>query len=317
MRIKNYLATTITEAMSQVKEELGSDAIILSTETIDGQVKLVAALDEKDNLDFNAAEELLVTPSRYRFDDSHLRDCLDYHGVIDTVAERILAYCRNMSLEREIRDEQKLLSACFSEMFRFGNLLDLQTPVKMFMGVPGSGKSTMIAKIATQAKFKKLSCCIMSTDNVRAGANHQLEAFAKILETDFLFSQGGRNLYENVNQAKQRYELILIDTPGVNPFVSAEIDSLKNIFEVVKSEIMMTVDAGKNSYEAVEIAEIFKQFGVKYILPTRLDLTRRIGSLISIAGCCHMGFCAASVSSKIAQGLTNVNHKSLAKLILS
>ncbi len=316
MRIKNYLAATMSEAMLLVKEELGADAVIISTETIDGQVKVVAALEEREDIDFNPADELQITPSRFRFDDSRLRDCLDYHGVIDTVAERILAYCRNLSLERGISDEHRLLSTCFGEMFSFGSLLDLSSPVKMFMGVPGSGKSTVIAKVATQARFNKISCCIISTDNVRAGANHQLEAFAKILETDFFFCKGERSLYEAVRTARQTYRLVLIDTPGVNPFVAAEIDRLRGLAEVVKSDIVLTADAGKNSYEAVEIAEIFNQFGVKYLLPTRLDLTRRIGSLISIAGCCRTGFCAASVNSSIAQGLAAINHKSLAKLIL-
>ena len=96
MRLKNYLAASMTEAMNQVKEELGPDAIIISVETVDGQFKVVAALEEREDIDFNAADELKITPSRFRFDDSHLRDCLDYHGVIDTVAERILAYCRNL-----------------------------------------------------------------------------------------------------------------------------------------------------------------------------------------------------------------------------
>lgn len=317
MRIKNYLAASMTEAMSLVKEELGPDAIIISTETIDGHFKVVAALEDREEIDFNAAEELEITPSRFRFDDSHLRECLNYHGVIDIVAERILAYCRNMSLERGISDEQRLLSACFSEMFNFGSLLDLTCPVKMFMGVPGSGKSTVIAKVATQARFNKIRCCIISTDNVRAGANHQLEAFAKILETDFFFCKGERSLYEAVRAARQAYQLVLIDTPGVNPFITEEIERVRLLVEAVKCEIVMTVDAGKNSYESVEIAEIFNQFMIKYILPTRLDLTRRIGSLLSIAGCCRTGFCAASVSSSIAQGLAEINNKSLAKLILS
>lgn len=317
MRLKNYLAASMTEAMKLVRDELGPDAIIISTETVDGRFKLVAALEDKEDIDYNTADELEITPSRFRFDDSHLRECLDYHGVIDTVAERILAYCRNLSLERGISDEHRLLSACFGEMFKFGSLLDLSCPVKMFMGVPGSGKSTVIAKVATQARFNKIRCCIISTDNVRAGANHQLEAFAKILETDFFFCKGERSLYEAVRSARQTYEMVLIDTPGVNPFIEGEIDRVRLLAEAVKCEIVMTVDAGKNSYESVEIAEIFNQFGIKYILPTRLDLTRRIGSLLSVAGCCRIGFCAASVSSSIAQGLAAINNKSLAKLILS
>lgn len=245
MRLKNYLAASMTEAMNQVKEELGPDAIIISAETVDGQFKVVAALEEREDIDFNAADELKITPSRFRFDDSHLRDCLDYHGVIDTVAERILAYCRNLSLERGISDEHRLLSACFAEMFAFGSLLDLNCPVKMFMGVPGSGKSTIIAKVATQARFNKIRCCIISTDNVRAGANHQLEAFAKILETDFFFCKGGRSLFDAVRSARQNYQLVLIDTPGVNPFIAAEIERLRSLAEVVKCEMVMTVDAGK------------------------------------------------------------------------
>ena len=317
MRLKNYVAANISEAMLLIKNELGPDAIIISTENENGQVKVVAALDEKENIDFNSADELEIIPSRQRFDDTHLRDCLDYHGVIPVVSERILAYCRNQSLEQGISDEQRLVMSCFREMFKFGSLLDLTCPVKMFMGVPGSGKSTTIAKVATQARFEGLRSCIISTDNVRAGANNQLEAFAKILETDFFFCKGERSLYEAVRSAKRTYQLILIDTPGVNPFIQSEIDNLHNQTEAVKSDVILTVDAGKNSFEAVEIAEIFKQFGVKYLLPTRLDLTRRIGSLLSIAGCCRMGFCAASVSSSIARSMAPITAKNLSKLILS
>ena len=228
MRLKNYVAANISEAMLLVKNELGPDAIIISTENENGLVKVVAALDEKENIDFNSAEELEIIPSRQRFDDTHLRDCLDYHGVIPVVSERILAYCRNQSLEQGISDEQRLVMSCFREMFKFGSLLDLTCPVKMFMGVPGSGKSTTIAKVATQARFEGLRSCIISTDNVRAGANNQLEAFAKILETDFFFCKGERSLYEAVRSAKRTYQLILIDTPGVNPFIQGEIDNLHN-----------------------------------------------------------------------------------------
>ena len=48
MRLKNYLAASMTEAMNQVKEELGPDAIIISVETVDGQFKVVAALEERE-----------------------------------------------------------------------------------------------------------------------------------------------------------------------------------------------------------------------------------------------------------------------------
>ncbi len=316
MKIKKFIAPSMTEAMNLVREELGDEAVIISSETIEGKHCLTAAIEEAENIGFDHEDQLEITPGRHIFDDTHLRDCLEYHGVVDTVAERILAYVRNYSLEYGIKDEPRLLTSCFETMFTFGSLWE-NCPVKMFMGVPGSGKSTAIAKVATQARFQKKQTCIISTDNVRAGANHQLEAFARILETDFYFCGNERSLYEAVKKARQNYELILVDTPGINPFIDEETERLRDISEAVKSDIILTMDIGKNTCEAVEIAEIFSRFGVKYILPTRLDLTRRIGALISVAACCRLSYCAASVNASIAQGLAEINARSLAKLILA
>ena len=63
--------------------------------------------------------------------------------------------------------------------------------------------------------------------------------------------------------------------------------------------------------------DIFAEIGARFLLPTRLDLTRRIGALLSVAACCEFGFCSASVSSSIAKGLSPVDGEALAKLVLS
>lgn len=39
MRLKNYLAASMTEAMNQVKEELGPDAIIIPSKRLTGNSK--------------------------------------------------------------------------------------------------------------------------------------------------------------------------------------------------------------------------------------------------------------------------------------
>ena len=87
--------------------------------------------------------------------------------------------------------------------------------------------------------------------------------------------------------------------------------------EAVRADMILTMDAGKNTFEAVEIADIFAGIGARFLLPTRLDLTRRIGALLSVAACCEFGFCSASVSSSIAKGLSPVDGEALAKLVLA
>ena len=317
MKIKSYTAPSSFEAMRQAAADLGDDAIIISTETQpDGNIKVTVAVEEKEDINFNDKDELEVVSSRSVFDDSKIREALEYHSVLDLVKERILAKVRLCHKKAPDEDNKQLLSKCFSELFKFSNPLDLQNKVKLFMGTSGSGKSTAIAKTATQAKLKKISSCIISTDNVRAGANQQLQAFAKILDVDFCFCKDARSLFDTVQKSSEKYDLVLIDTPGINPFLAEDVAKVSAMTEAVKADMILTMTAGLNTYEAIEIAEVFTEIGARYLMPTRMDLTRRIGSLLSVASCCELSFSSAGVSSSIAKGLAPIDAKSLAELIL-
>lgn len=72
--------------------------------------------------------------------------------------------------------------------------------------------------------------------------------------------------------------------------MAAEVDKVAAFAEAVKADKILTMDAGRNVSEAVEVAETFKNLGAAYLLPTRLDLTRRIGTVLSVADCCNLTF---------------------------
>ena len=318
MKIKTFTAAGSMEAMRQAREALGDEAVIISTETLDdGQVRVTAAVDEAEEISFNDNQELEICDNPARYTDRLLRESLEYHDTLDLVKQRILAAVRKLSAEKKIYDDRRLLELALEQLYGFSDILNLQTPCKIFMGAPGSGKSTAIAKTAALARMKKIPCCIVSTDNVRAGANKQLEAFAGILEQDFFFCQSERNLYELLKKAETAYGLVLIDTPGINPFLPEEVAKVSRWLEVVKGEAVLVMSAGTNTFEAIEVAEVFTELGASKLLPTRLDLTRRLGSLLSVAACCELDFCAGSVSSNIAGGLAEITPGGLAKLILA
>ena len=318
MKIKKITARNMQEALSQIRAELGADAVIISSETRpDGSMEVTAATEEQEDFNFDAEDNPAEIYVKEEFEEKRLRDCLEYHGVLDVVSSKIMATARQISREKQEKDERKVLTETLDRLYAFSQIIDLVHPVKLFMGTSGSGKSTAIAKTATQAKMQKISCVIISTDNVRAGANKQLEAFAKILEQDFYFCPNAKDLYSRVEAAKKNYGLILIDTPGINPFMDKEVARVAEYCDSVKSQKILTMDAGRNPIEAVEIGEIFADLGAKYLLPTRLDLTRRIGTVLSVAACCDMSFFAAGVSSSIANGLASIDAKSLTNLILS
>ena len=50
MKIKRFFAPDIRQAMRMVKEELGSDAVIMSNKSVDGGVEIVAARDFDEQL---------------------------------------------------------------------------------------------------------------------------------------------------------------------------------------------------------------------------------------------------------------------------
>ena len=317
MKIKNITASTMPEALSRIKSELGDDAVILSSETIAGQLHLTVALDETTDFDFAEDESIKEIDTKAYFDETSLREALEYHGVLDLVQYHILSSCREVNRQYNRADDLFVMQKALQKNFRFKSLFSEMTPVKIFMGTPGSGKSTAIAKIATQAKLKGIKTTIISTDNTRAGANKQLEAFADILAVDFSFYKEARELFRHIKNHGEEYGCILIDTPGINPFVKAELDKVYPFVDSLKCDKVLTFEAGINVYEAVEAAEIFAELGATSILPTRLDLTRRIGSILSIADCCNMAISGASVSASIAKGLAELDSASLAKLVLS
>jgi flagellar biosynthesis protein FlhF len=319
MKIKNFYASDVSRAMREVREILGEGAVIISTRNLDdGRVELTAAVEEEMGVSFDEKDDNIRIVSRYRFDDSAIRDSLDYHCTLDIMRDRILAMVKGISEAEQVFDDRKLLERTFARIFSYKDILETDRgKLKIFMGTPGSGKSTAVAKVATKARIKGLNPCIVSTDNVRAGANKQLEAFAGILEVDFRFVKGGKALFSLLQKAGNGYDLILVDTPGINPFIEEEVEKIREITEALEGDKIMTIDAGRNTFEAVEIAGIFRETGAGLFLPTRLDLTKRIGSCLSVAGCCELGFCAASVSADIARGLASVSSRSLTQLIMS
>ncbi len=313
MQVKQFTAPDIAQAMLLVKEDFGSDAVIVSTEEIDGNICITAAVEENDTIP-EALENKITEP---RFDDEKLRECLEYHDVSYDIAALLLAQARRVSQKYPEEDTIQVFSRVLEETFQYNNILTEGKKIKAFTGTTGSGKSTAIAKVAAQAGFLKKTCCIISTDTVRAGANKQLEAFAGILKTDFYFCKTARELFALIQKEQDKYQLILVDTPGINPYNSDEVSLVADFLESIKSNCMLTMDAGKNTKEAIEISEIFSRIGADFLLPTRLDMTHRVGSFISSAYANHLGLCCGGISSSIAHGLTEMTPKSLSHLLVS
>lgn len=305
MRLRNFTAPSMQEAMARVRQELGADAIIVSTDdTAAGEVRVTAAVEEADL-------RLGQTPPAADVTD-RLSEALAANGVPGTLAEKILM----ASLSLDADDELAALSGALAAVFTFAPIPDRgrSRPI-MFVGPPGAGKTMTIAKLAARAVMAKRPIRLITADTVRAGAIEQLAAVARILELRLHAVENVRRLAEAAAGGGE--ELTLIDTPGINPYNAVDCRDLTALVAAAGAEPLLVTAAGGDAVDCVEIARIFRDLGCSRMAVTRLDLTHRLGSVLAGAAGAKLAFCEAGVAPEIADGLSPFNPMVLARRLLA
>ena len=314
MRIKKFVDDDMIRLMRQVKEELGPEAVIVSTsQTRDGRCELVAAV-ETDDIDFTQDQSPEIYSASYS--DNFIREKLDFHEVGALTQAQLLSLCRQKAAAENLQDDTEILTLVLQDLFECYDILDIQKPVKAFVGLQGSGKTAALVKTAALARFGNISVSVISADTIRAGANAQLQAFADILDINFYAVRSDEELVEAIKTARNESDLVLIDTPGLNPFTEVEKERLQNLLSVIDGEKILTLDCGYNAYDAGEIGAKFAHVGATCLLPTKLDLCRRMGGLLSAAAEGKLKLGWASVGAGMSNGLMALDMQALAKALL-
>src|SRR5690606_16349072 len=119
-------------------------------------------------------------------------------------------------------------------------------------------------------------------DIIRAGGIEQLSAFTKLMRVDLQKAGNAKELraaLDNIRGADQ----IFIDTGGLNPFEPNEMKDLARLLSAGDIEPILVMPAAYDPDESGEIARIYGTLGIRSLLPTRLDIARRLGGLLSAA----------------------------------
>ena len=312
MRLKSFTAPTMAEAMELVRQELGDDAIIVSTQRAAGSkgVRITAALEPAD-ADLAVAE--MLSESTESTAAEAVRAALAEHGVPPKVADRMV----NAARTAEINDPTLACAAALEAGFNFAHLPEHGAPRPfMLVGPNGSGKSIAVAKLAARSVLKQRQVGVITCDNIRAGAVEQLAAFTSILEIDLMRARGPEALARIVESTNGLFDLIVIDSPGLNPFKQSDMDYLQALVEAADVEPVLVMAAGGDAMEAGEIGEAFAGIGATRLFASRLDTTRRLGAILACAEAGQMAFCDVSASPHVASGISPISAISLARLIM-
>jgi flagellar biosynthesis protein FlhF len=321
VRLKSFHAASMAEAMRMVRSALGDDAIIVATREEEGGVRVTAAIDESEAPSAPpppAPVEARRPPPRPPRPQPEIdvgdviADALRRHGTPHAVADRIVTAAEVFDTD----DPLLALGAGLDSIYDFNPLPDRHSekPI-MLVGPPGAGKTLTVAKLAARATLGGRLVGVITTDTVRAGGIDQLQAFTRLLKLRLLAVEDTLALADAL-LVQQGLDQVLIDSAGRNPFDNGDMADLAELLEAAEVEPVLVLPGGGDPVEAAEIAQSFRELGVTRLLVTRLDMTRRLGGLLSIAHEADMAFSDVSVTPKVAEGLTPLNPISLARLLL-
>jgi flagellar biosynthesis protein FlhF len=187
---------------------------------------------------------------------------------------------------------------------RFG-ALDWAKPI-MLVGTPGAGKTLTAAKLATRLVRQGDPPMVITADAQRAGAAEQLAAFTRILDINLIVAENPLTMARALaGQARDgsAAQKAIIDMAGFNPFEAEQRESLLTHAITANANLVWVLPAGLDAEDACEMAEIFATLGARYMIPTKLDIARRLESVLRAAEAGGFILSDAGIGPGIADGL--------------
>ncbi len=313
MRLKAFSAPTMALAMAQVRAELGNDAIIVSTRNggTENGVTVTAAVD---GLPLAAAANGNDGGSAHPdpwWNDPHdaVDTILDFHRVPPAVADPLRATTASLDADNPVA----LLAGALDYHFSFRPIAPSPGTAVVLMGPPGSGKTVAAAKIAANALLAGRPVRLVNADTGRAGGEARLKALAERIQLPLEEAPDRDALADRLRHAAS--EVVVVDTPGMNPLDQGEFDELRRLLAGVGALRVLVLAAGTDALDAADQATAFTALGAQALIATRLDAAQRYGGLLAAAHAAKLPFAASGICPQIGEGLSPLNPMSLARLL--
>lgn len=313
MQIHKYKAKTISDAIAMVKNELGPDAMILSSRKLNGkesgqnfEIAAVASyavtLDETPESYGDVKSELMsikemiyimnhsegmVEKSMLKPEILTLYAKMLKNGITDHYAKIFLEQggaFKNYSPEDFTIVKKETIRAILKkvEIHKLFESGKGGRTITALVGTTGVGKTTTIAKLAAQLSLKsKKKVGLISIDSYRIGAMEQLKTYANILGIP-CFPAFNREYLVAALESLKNMDVVLIDTAGQSQYDVKRIEELKNMMtDDLKIQSHLLLNVSTTEEEMNKTAFNFSPLKCRSYLFTKLDEAKKYGSIIN------------------------------------
>ncbi|HVB38973.1 MAG TPA: hypothetical protein VND92_10565, partial [Vicinamibacterales bacterium] len=187
-------------------------------------------------------------------------------------------------------------------------------PIEVFVGPPGVGKTTTVAKIAAQERAKKgARLGLVSADGYRVGAVEQLRLYADIIGTKFVATRTAGELEFALASGGRP---LLIDTAGRTPGDR----TVRDLFELLAGRAgvrtHLVLPANATARDAERIFEGYAGAQPQRVVLTRLDEAESLSPLVGVLRERQIPISYLSTGQRVPEDLSRATAPLLAACVL-
>lgn len=305
MNPKRFWGRDMGEALKAVRNSLGADALIAETRNVPkdqgggieitaladgpveeqpptGEAEILAALPSASNAMDEVRQELAALKSMLGWlapglhhQDQIVKNLIA-HGLDGGVIAKLIETMNQIGGE----DQRERWYRAIAQRIATGGAIDGERDRVALVGPTGAGKTLSLIKLtAAEAERQGRRIGWIGMDHRGLAGADPLTAYAAILGVHYERAADGKALRASL-QRMSDYDLVLIDTPGVNPRDGASVKELAKSFHgLTEVRRMLVFSAVTHGNDLADWTRRLRPLAAQALFFTKLDECRYFGPL--------------------------------------
>jgi flagellar biosynthesis protein FlhF len=323
MQVQRFYSSNVEDALRDARARLGQNTVVLSTDLVPSpgwrgwmgqRLVAVTAMVERVERQWSALRPA-ASLRRQSADGSARAGVaarLAATGLAAAVAERVvgrlsLAECRvgvEAAVLRELAFELTPLVATDARL----------APIEVFVGPPGVGKTTTIAKIAAGRRVVgRRPPVLVAADGFRAGAVEHLRAYATIIGAPFRTARGAADLDRALTSSQHG---VLVDTAGRPPSDPAFRELWSVIADRPNVRTHLVIAADTSVALARRVLDRYASAAPSRVIITKIDEAETVAPLLAVLGERRLPVSYLASGQRVPEDLAVATADGLAHVVL-